>query len=215
MEISYEAKTSDQRRSENLARYLRKKQEREALQSKDSPSEPQPLLALPGPSFPDINFDPPEADDSNTCSPPKENGSRGHKFYINGRYRCLMFTVFEKWARSCRVLPQADLSGQNCRNQLFGSHGTNRRERLGLLPHHGQVPRGAQPNLARVRPAQPPRRAPASAFSCMERARPCVDEAELSGRGGPRKSSRRRAVPRRGRAAGGPPRETDGNTTGP
>ncbi len=85
MEVSFEAKTSDQRRSENLARYLRKKQEREALQSTDSPSEPQPLLALPGPSFPDINFDPPQAEDSKTCTPSKEEGLRDDKFYINGR----------------------------------------------------------------------------------------------------------------------------------
>ncbi len=87
MEVSFETKPSDQKRSENLARYLRKKQEREALQSTDLPSEPQPLLALPGPSFPYVNFDPTQADDSSTCSSLKEEECRDQKFYINGRYR--------------------------------------------------------------------------------------------------------------------------------
>ena len=129
VEVTMDTRTPEIRRAENLARYLRKKAEREAA-SQNGFCEPQTMLALPGPSFPNVDFHPPPAGDEEQLAP------SGERFHINGRFMICSGQNSVTSFNSNGSL-QTHLSGPNRRNKLICTHRTNGGKCMGMFAHPG------------------------------------------------------------------------------
>jgi hypothetical protein len=146
-----ETKSAETRRAENLARYLKKKAEREESKLLETNNEPQALLALPGPCFPHVNFNPPTLGDPLMASS-QDSDTETNRFHIHGRSHALFATLF--FGLLIPLNLQADLLGPKNPNKFIGPHRTNSGEHMGLFPHPCKVPRAAQLRPGRV--SRPP-----------------------------------------------------------